>query len=289
MADLQHGWDGEPSRIALVRDDQGLACGVLRVHLPTRDNTHLASVDLTVDPLRRRKGLGRRIFSEGLELARSQGRQVAMAECYDRPEFMEFCRAMGLAKASEDVCRRQLVAEIDRTRLQHLSAEAGEHAHDYDLLRIAGETPDELLAEIATITEAINDAPTDDLDYRDEVYTPERIRAFDIAQAAYGRRVYRVAARHRGSGELAGHTVLVVESERPGWGWQFDTSVVRAHRGHRLGLLLKADMLRWLADAEPQLRIVDTWNAATNLHMIEINEILGYRIIAVSVAWQRTN
>ena len=93
--------------------------------------------------------------------------------------------------------------------------------------------------------------------------SPEVTRAFDIAQAAHGRRVYRVAARHRGSGELVGHTVLVVESERPGWGWQFDTSVVRAHRGHRLGLLLKADMLRWLADAEPQLRIVDTWNAAT--------------------------
>jgi len=32
---------------------------------------------------------------------------------------------------------------------------------------------------------------------------PDRIRAFEAAQDAYERRVYRLVARHRGTGELA--------------------------------------------------------------------------------------
>ena len=68
---------------------------------------------------------------------------------------------------------------------------------------------------------------------------------------------------------------------------QFDTSVVRAHRGHRLGLLLKIEMLRWLGDVEPQLRVLDTWNAATNEHRIAVNERLGYRVIGEAIEWQR--
>ena len=46
----------------------------------------------------------------------------------------------------------------------------------------------------------------------------------------------------------------------------------RAHRGHRLGLLLKIDMMRWLAEAEPQLEVMETWNNADNRFMISVNE-----------------
>ena len=38
---------------------------------------------------------------------------------------------------------------------------------------------------------AINDAPTDDLDIEDEVFTPQRIRDYEHAQAARGYRLYR--------------------------------------------------------------------------------------------------
>ena len=47
-------------------------------------------------------------------------------------------------------------------------------------------------------------------------------------------------------------------------------------------------MLRWLADAEPQLQTVDTWNAESNDHMIGVNEQLGYRWMAREVQFQKT-
>jgi GNAT superfamily N-acetyltransferase len=102
-----------------------------------------------------------------------------------------------------------------------------------------------------------------------------------------GHRLYRLVARHRASGELAGQTVVAVDGERPELGEQHDTSVVAAHRGHRLGALLKLEMLRWLSEAEPQLREIDTWNAESNDHMIGVNEVLGYRVLGRVLDFQR--
>ena len=61
----------------------------------------------------------------------------------------------------------------------------------------------------------------------------------------------------------------------------------RAHRGRRLGLLLKIDMMRWLAEAEPQLEVLETWNNADNRFMISVNELLGYRLSATYATYER--
>ncbi len=55
--------------------------------------------------------------------------------------------------------------------------------------------------------------------------------------------------------------------------------MTREHRGHRLGLLTKTAMLDWLAEAEPALERIVTGNAASNKHMIAINEELGYELL----------
>ena len=62
----------------------------------------------------------------------------------------------------------------------------------------------------------------------------------------------------------------------------------RAHRGHRLGLLLKIDMMRWLAEAEPQLEVMETWNNADNRFMIGVNELLGYRLSTTYATYELT-
>ena len=183
--------------------------------------------------------------------------------------------------------RRQDPTAVDWARLDQLFADAEQQAKAYELVRIAGPTPDDLIDAVAVMTGAINDAPTEGLDIEDEVFTPERIRAFETAMVARGRRIYRLMARHRDTGELAGHTMVGVDVERPWHSNQFDTSVVRSHRGHRLGLLLKIGMLRWLATEEPQLRVVDTDNAASNSHMIGINDLIGYQVIGSMFEYQR--
>ena len=63
--------------------------------------------------------------------------------------------------------------------------------------------------------------------------------------------------------------------------------MARQHRGHQLGLLLKIDMLRWLAEVEPQLEIIQTWNNVDNRFMINVNEALGYRLSQVFATFER--
>jgi RimJ/RimL family protein N-acetyltransferase len=57
------------------------------------------------------------------------------------------------------------------------------------------------------------------------------------------------------------------------------TAVIRKHRGHRLGLLVKIAMMDLLATEEPRLARIATWNTESNQHMIAVNEALGYTIL----------
>ena len=136
-------------------------------------------------------------------------------------------------------------------------------------------------------TRSGNDAPLDDLELEDDNYNPERTRRVEEAQQGRNRDHLRIAARHRSTGELAGHTEVVVERWDPSVAHQLDTAVAPQHRGHRLGLLLKAEMVLWLRERNPQVRTVDTWNAESNDHMIEVNEQLGYRVVARELQFQR--
>ena len=63
-------------------------------------------------------------------------------------------------------------------------------------------------------------------------------------------------------------------------------AVARQHRGRRLGLLVKIDMMRWLAEVEPQLEVIDTWNNADNEFMVKVNEALGYRLSEIYATYE---
>lgn len=286
-ADLTHGWDGDLPRVVLERDDDGRPVGVVQVTMFGWDNRHSGYVDVAVDPSARRRGIGRRLFEAGVDTMREAGRTHVLAESWDTPTARDFAKALGLERAADEVKRSQQLRTLDSGSLAAERAAAQQHAAGYELLRLPGPVPDSLLDAVVTMTAAINDAPTDDLQIEDEVFSPERIRAFEAGQQAHLQRCYRLVARHRESGALAGHTVVSVDSEQPWHGMQLDTSVLRDHRGHRLGLLLKSSMLDWLAVDEPQLRTIETWNAASNKHMVGVNEQLGYEIVAHAVEWQR--
>lgn len=286
-ARLRHGWDGEPPSVAAARNGDARVVGLLELWLPEWDNRHLGYVEVVVDPALRRRGLGRALLEAALERLRASGRTLVMTESYDSTPGHLFAGAMGLTGAMKSAQRRQELERLDWSAVTALAEQARAVAVDYELVRMPVPTPDELMPAVVEMVAAINDAPLDDLQLEDEVFTPERIRAFVAAQEAYGRRLYDLAARHRPTGKLAGHTAVVVEAALPYFGHQLDTSVLAAHRGHRLGLLLKTGMLAWLRESEPQLRTVDTWNALSNRHMIEVNEALGYRVVGTATTYQR--
>jgi GNAT superfamily N-acetyltransferase len=285
---MTHGWDGEVGRYFLAYPEGAdRPVGVLQIQTPEYDNLDLAWLHLSVRPDARRQGYGTAMMERALDVCRDLNRPNVGADSWDDEGPQAFAKALGFEQKSAAINRRQFVEELEPGLAERLYAEAEPHAADYELSRFAAPTPEHLLAPIAEATAAINDAPIDDLEVEDEVFDADRIRAYERAQLGSGYRVYRIIARHRTTGEIGGLTVATVDTETPTQGHQHDTSVVRNHRGHRLGLLLKADMMRWLAEAEPQVRTIDTWNAESNDHMIAINERLGYRVMGRGIAYQR--
>lgn len=284
--ELVHGWDGEPDRAFLVHVD-GVDVGTASLGASEWDNRELAWLGVAIHPDHRRHGHATAAYGLLHDECRRIGRLLVGTDHWDAPGPRAFATTVGYEERAWSVQRRQHLDELPAGFLDEAYAEAAAHAHDYELVRIAGRSDDALREQLVTVAESINDAPMDDLEIEDEVFPVERLAAFEDAQLAGGHRLYRVVARHRATGELAGHTVVTVEEERPWIGIQEDTAVVRAHRGHRLGLLLKADLARWLLEVEPRLRTVDTWNAASNPRMVGVNERLGYRVIGRGIELQQ--
>ena len=281
-----HGWDGEPSTPYLARDG-GKVVGCGSIGTSEYDNRDIAFFRVAIHPAHRRHGVGSAILAALTDEARRRGRTNLVADAWDTPAGGAFAAHHGFVAKLASINRRQVLVDIDWEALDEKYAAALPHASDYRIERWPVPTPDDRLDALAEMAAAINDAPLDDLDYEDEVFTGARMRAYEEAMAGRDERMYRLVARHVPTDTLAAQTVVVVWTEDPTWGEQHDTSVTRAHRGHRLGLVLKTEMLRWLREAEPQLALVDTWNAESNDHMIGVNEILGYRVMGREWAYQR--
>lgn len=282
---LRHGWDGEPGRHFIVEDGQR-AVGTAAVFTSDYDNLDHAWTVVQVQPDRRRQGYGTRVRAVLDEQCEELGRNVIGIGGWDHPRTRGFAQAQGLEVKSVTVARRQTLSDLPRSLIDSLYGQALKHAVGYELVRVAGRLPEEWLDEDAAVGASINDAPMDDIELEDEVYSAERTRAYETAQLAGGMRMYRVLAREVVSGRLAGHTVAVVDGERPELGFQHDTAVAASHRGHRLGLLMKADLVRWWAEAEPELRQIDTFNAESNDPMVAVNRALGYRVLARELLFQ---
>jgi RimJ/RimL family protein N-acetyltransferase len=193
-----------------------------------------------------------------------------------------FARRFGATPGLVDARRVLTLGKIPAGRIASLRARAAQAADGYSLVTWEGRTPDEYLAGFAAILNAANDMPTDP-GVEDEVWDAARVREYDDIREQRGRHVYSVAAVHDATGALAALTDVEADPDAPEWGHQLLTAVLREHRGHRLGLLVKTAMLEWLATAEPQLERIDTGNAAVNQWMIAINEQLGYELLPPQV------
>jgi GNAT superfamily N-acetyltransferase len=277
---LRYGWDLHPDEQYLYVPEAGARpVGVLAIELPFRDNRHLVWADITVHPHARRRGHGTAMMTEVLRRTREAERTTVWVGCpADDTGAASFLARGGFRYASHDARRRQRLADVDPVEIAELRAQAESAASEYALERLTPPLSEELLAEIAVVAESINDAPMGDLTWEREVFDTDLVRDIEAAREGRGDRIYRVVARHRGTGALGGHTLMLTTPRRPTWASQGDTAVAREHRGHRLGLLLKIEMMAWLAEVEPQVELVETWNQADNTHMIAVNEALGYRL-----------
>jgi GNAT superfamily N-acetyltransferase len=284
--ELRFGWDLEPDA-TWVAYDGGQAVAHGSMYASDWDNTDLAWLNVHVHPASRGKGIGWELMSFLEARAQELGRTNLGTDAWDASPGVQFALDRHYDKKSQAIMRRQDLGALDVSAVRAMRDEAMAHAAGYELLRLRGPVPDDMIAAYCEVAASINDAPLDDLELEDDDYNPQRMRDHEKALESRQLDLYRVVARHRETGELGGHTAMIVERRAPGLAYQEDTAVAPAHRGRRLGLALKTDMILWLTEAEPEVRRVDTWNTESNTYMIAINETLGYRQVARELQFQK--
>jgi GNAT superfamily N-acetyltransferase len=275
-ANLVTNWSGAPSETWYVPGEAGESAAVYQVQFPDLNNLDRVYMNLLVHPARRRRGLGTALLRHLAERATAHDRTILGTMTLEGSDGEAFALRFGAKGGKSDVRRVQEPGKLPAGRVAALRETAERAAGGYSLARWTGITPDDRLDQVATLNNALNDAPHDP-GVEPHTWDAQQVRERSDARAlASGRRRYSIAAIHDATGEPAALTVVGVDPDMPGWGHQAVTMVTRPHRGHRLGLLVKTAMLEWLAETEPQIARIVTWNAAANDHMIGINEALGY-------------
>jgi RimJ/RimL family protein N-acetyltransferase len=164
-----------------------------------------------------------------------------------------------------------------------------EAASHHDGYRIAtySELPDELLASTCDVeNQTAVDAPTGDIEFEAQGRTPEiRKRTFARDRESGVQTMETVAIAD--DRDVVAVTTLRIPEDDSGVMFQGTTIVAREHRGHRLGLAIKAANLQAAQRAFPGRKAVHTSNRETNASMVSINERLGFRPVELHVQFMR--
>lgn len=263
---------------ALAWDGRGQLLGTSMLELEDRaDNRHLAWVEVDVAPPARRRGLGGRLLAALLPAALAEGRTLCMGGAPEGRPGAAFAARLGLEVGQREHRNRLRTADLPVPELRRWVEDGERLAKGYEVVALDGPLPPDLLGPYAEAVAVMNDAPTDDLELEDFLFSAEELREAHEAVARRGTERWTVLATHRDSGAIAGLTQLFVPLHDTWLAEQGDTGVLAPHRGHRLGRWLKAVNALRLVDERPDVEVVQTWNASTNPHMLAINHAMGFR------------
>ncbi|MFI2372893.1 GNAT family N-acetyltransferase [Streptomyces sp. NPDC018833] len=238
-------------------------------------NRHAAFLDvLAVHPRARNRGTGARLWKAAHAELAGDGRTSVAAVVELGGPGETFARRLGFENVLPLAWYVQNVSDALAARPVPPALPDG-----YALAHWTGVVPDALADAFAEAHNAMQDAPTGDMDRAVPAWDAARVRA--AAQVVEDRDgVILSAAVLDGAPPaqtVAAYTELVLRDPSDTRALQYDTVVVPAHRGRGLGTAVKRHMMGVLAAARPGVREIGTTVADENGPMLAVNERLGYR------------
>lgn len=252
----------------------GAVVGVGETSFGTGDNENLAVVGVTVRPAWRGRGIGVDLLRAMLPAIEANGCGVVVGSGLTAGGVGDrWARGLGFEVRNTRVLQWLVVADVPAARWD-VPVPAG-----YRLARWIDVAPDSLIESYVRARPAIQDAPVGRSSYRETDWTVASVRAREREYAAMGTEERVVVAIEDASDTVVGVTGVLNHAFRRTYGVQNDTSVLAAHRGHGLGVVLKSAMMRWLVAQRPDIERVVTSTSASNKFMIGVNLALGYETV----------
>jgi GNAT superfamily N-acetyltransferase/RimJ/RimL family protein N-acetyltransferase len=283
-ARFEHPWRTLTEE-ALLAWDGDRVVGAASYLLPQAENLSMVYLELIVHPQHRRGGIGTRLLEEVYAAARRHHRSLIE---------IQTVRALPGGVARDEAGYRYLTNRAHqpgvtniRSRCQIADhsgggeatlAEAWTHADGYSLVQWRDAVPEEIIEDVAALQSRLMlDAPTGDLAVEQALYDADRVRGQEATQLGRGHRSYSTAARHDATGQIVARTKLSFEANDDTHARQRVTIVEPAHRGRRLGLIVKSANHAYARAHEPALHVIDAWNAEENTYMRAVNAMLGFQ------------
>jgi len=211
---------------------------------------------------------------------------VFMSQVTDRvPAGEKFARAIRATRGLAMKTNQLDLTSVDKAKVREWAQVAPD---GYRLERVDGPVPQGLIGPYIQSASGMNDAPRGDLRMQDWELNEEQIRDRESWQRQVGIERWLIVAVHDASGEGAGFTEVTYDPRVSHLIWQQGTAVIDAHRGHGLGLWMKAVMLDRILEERTKARFIRTGNANANAQMLAINTQLGFRPAWDSALWQLT-
>ena len=288
----QRSW--EPKRALVARvDGRIVGRGVFGIE---PDDTPIAWLGVEVLRSHRGRGIGSALYDGLAALCVSSNRTIYQTyvaqKVHDGPSIPA---PTGFGSVPRDsastrflLARGFVLEQVERMSRLDLPVELPTVVADgYHVVSWTGRTPPEHLQAIADLRTGMQtDAPSAGLEPDRTPWTPERVSEDDDGMESSPRLALTSLAVHTASGAAAGFTELSVPPELGRPVAQGDTIVLKAHRGHRLGMVLKVANLSYLASVAPGHPSVTTFNAEENRPMLSVNEELGFVPWGYEGAWK---
>ncbi|MCU1508067.1 MAG: family N-acetyltransferase [Glaciihabitans sp.] len=278
----------------------------IAVYETTRaDGFHTAWVTAQVLPAFRRRGIGTALADAAEQLGRDAGMAnlVVYTVSKDGPgPRLQSPTGFGSVPRDNDEVRFLLargyeLAQVERgSRIalpvpglaERLAAARAASGPDFAVHTWTDHTPERWREDIAVLlTRMSTDEPKGALQEPEDPWTVERLLEAEAREDSSPRTRLTVAAEHLPSGQLVGFSELTVPAELDRSVGQESTLVLREHRGHRLGMLLKVANFDHLQRVRPGHPSIYTFNAEENRFMLSVNEAVGFVPFGYEGAWNK--